>query len=88
MHLFGDLVVPSLTFRLRHLFIVCIFCFDCCESEEGYCFRYFAGFFPEDVDDLVLKYVYPSFSPTIGVFLLGSSLYGLYKYLGGPKIKS
>ncbi|GAQ84157.1 hypothetical protein KFL_001780120 [Klebsormidium nitens] len=47
-----------------------------------------SGFFPEDIDDLVLKYVYPSFSPTIGVFLLGSSLYGVYKYLGGAKPNS
>ncbi|GMH32605.1 hypothetical protein BSKO_00439 [Bryopsis sp. KO-2023] len=38
-----------------------------------------AGFLPEGVDDFALNVVYPAFSPTVGVFLLCSSFYGVWK---------
>eukprot|EP00897_Mesotaenium_endlicherianum_P010626 jgi/Mesen1/9592/ME000657S08874 len=41
-----------------------------------------SGFLPDEWDDVIVKYVYGSFSPTVGLFLLGAVLYGLYKYLG------
>ena len=38
-----------------------------------------SGFFPENVDAFIPERVYPSYSPQLGVFLLCSSLYGLWK---------
>lgn len=38
-----------------------------------------AGFFPENVDAFITERIYPSYSPQLGVFLLFSSLYGLWK---------
>lgn len=38
-----------------------------------------SGFFPESVDAFITEKVYPSYSPQLGVFLLCSSLYGLWK---------
>eukprot|EP00803_Ostreobium_quekettii_P009625 evm.model.scf_446EXC.4 EVM.evm.TU.scf_446EXC.4 scf_446EXC:43619-46402(+) len=38
-----------------------------------------SGFLPEGIDELVEAYLYPAFSPTVGVFLVGSVLYGLWK---------
>ena len=38
-----------------------------------------SGFLPEAVDVFAENVLYPSFSPLIGVFLLCSSLYGLWK---------
>lgn len=37
------------------------------------------GFFPDAVDQFVQDYVIKAFSPTIGLFLLCSSGYGLWK---------
>jgi len=38
-----------------------------------------SGFLPEDVDRFAQERVYPAFSPTVVVFLAGSTLYGLFK---------
>ena len=38
-----------------------------------------SGFFPESVDAFITEKIYPSYSPQLGVFLLCSSLYGLWK---------
>lgn len=38
-----------------------------------------SGFFPENVDAFITEKIYPSYSPQLGVFLLCSSLYGLWK---------
>lgn len=37
------------------------------------------GFLPEALDAAVRDYLYPSFSPQMGLFLGASSLYGLWK---------
>ncbi len=38
-----------------------------------------SGFLPEGADAFATDVVYPAFSPTLGVFLAGSSAYGLWK---------
>merc|ERR1719387_1892601 len=38
-----------------------------------------SGFLPEDVDNFIVTTVFPAFTPTLGVFLLISVLYGLFK---------
>ena len=37
------------------------------------------GFLPESADQFIQDYVYKAFTPSIGLFLLGSTLYGLWK---------
>ena len=37
------------------------------------------GFLPEAADNFAVNYVYPAFSPTLGIFLLISVVYGLLK---------
>ena len=37
------------------------------------------GFLPEAADNFAINYVYPAFSPTLGVFLAISVVYGLLK---------
>lgn len=41
-----------------------------------------SGFLPEKWDKFLVKYLYPEFTPTVGLFLLGAVAYGLYKYFG------
>lgn len=43
---------------------------------------YLQGFMSEGVDRFATDVVYPAFGPTIGVFLLMSSAYGLWKTYG------
>lgn len=38
-----------------------------------------SGFLPKAVDDFALNVVYPVFSPTVVVFLLVSTFYGVWK---------
>eukprot|EP00252_Welwitschia_mirabilis_P000262 TRINITY_DN10282_c0_g1_i1.p1 TRINITY_DN10282_c0_g1~~TRINITY_DN10282_c0_g1_i1.p1 ORF type:complete len:184 (+),score=37.41 TRINITY_DN10282_c0_g1_i1:138-689(+) len=47
-----------------------------------------SGFLPEEWDRLLTKYLYPAFTPTVVIFLVGTSAYGLYKYFGGGLKKS
>ena len=42
-----------------------------------------AGFLSEGLDDFALKVVYPAFTPTVGVFLTGSTVYGFLKTRDG-----
>ena len=42
-----------------------------------------AGFLSEGLDDFALKVVYPAFTPTVGVFLAGSTVYGFLKTRDG-----
>ncbi|XP_024533501.1 protein LOW PSII ACCUMULATION 2, chloroplastic-like [Selaginella moellendorffii] len=44
-----------------------------------------SGFLPEEWDEFLVKTVYPSFTPTIGLFVALAAGYGLYKYFGGQK---
>ena len=45
-----------------------------------------AGFLPEDWDTIFVKYLYPSFTPTVFLFIAGTVAYGVYKYLQNEKI--
>eukprot|EP00891_Asterochloris_glomerata_P005672 jgi/Astpho2/5672/Aster-x1311 len=38
-----------------------------------------SGFLPESVDQFATDYIYKSFSPTVGVFVLCSTVYGVWK---------
>ena len=41
-----------------------------------------AGFLPEEWDQFFVNTLYPSFTPTVGLFLLLAAGYGVFKYLG------
>ena len=45
-----------------------------------------AGFLPEELDKFCGNYLYPSFTPTVFVFVAGTVVYGVYKYLQNEKI--
>ncbi|KAJ8497536.1 hypothetical protein OPV22_008088 [Ensete ventricosum] len=47
-----------------------------------------AGFLPEEWDSFFVKYIYPSFTPTVLLFLGGTVVYGVFKYLQAEKMKS
>ncbi|CAI6006865.1 unnamed protein product [Closterium sp. NIES-65] len=40
------------------------------------------GFLSEELDQLAMDLVYPAFSPTVAVFLLGATAYGAFKVIG------
>ncbi|MQM10235.1 hypothetical protein Taro_043126 [Colocasia esculenta] len=44
-----------------------------------------SGFLPEQWDNFFVKYLYPSFTPTVFVFVGGTVAYGVLKYLQGEK---
>ncbi|KAH0448681.1 hypothetical protein IEQ34_022481 [Dendrobium chrysotoxum] len=46
-----------------------------------------SGFLPEQWDNFFTKYLYPSFTPTVAVFVGGTVVYGVYKYLQAEKMK-
>ncbi|XP_068328401.1 protein LPA2 [Pyrus communis] len=46
-----------------------------------------SGFLPEDWDKFLVKYLYPSFTPTVGLFVAGSVVYGAVKYLQNEELK-
>lgn len=56
-------------------FLVFLFVIFFCEG----IFLAIAGFLPEAADNFATTYVYPAFSPTLGLFLLISVIYGLVK---------
>lgn len=45
-----------------------------------------SGFLPEEWDKLFVKYLYPSFTPTVFLFVAGAVAYGVFKYLQNEKI--
>lgn len=45
-----------------------------------------SGFLPEQWDQLFVKYLYPSFTPTVFLFVAGGVVYGVFKYLQNEKI--
>lgn len=47
-----------------------------------------SGLLPEGWDEVLVKYIYPSFTPTVGLFLIGAVFYGLFKYFDGGKKSS
>ncbi|KAI9081590.1 hypothetical protein K1719_036476 [Acacia pycnantha] len=46
-----------------------------------------SGFLPEELDKFCVNYLYPSFTPTVFVFVAGTVVYGVYKYLQNEKIR-
>ncbi|KAE8663303.1 Protein LOW PSII ACCUMULATION 2 [Hibiscus syriacus] len=46
-----------------------------------------SGFLPEEWDKFFVKYLYPSFTPTVLLFLAGTVAYGVLKYLENEKLK-
>ena len=46
----------------------------------------FLGLLPEEWDAVITKFVYPSFTPTVGLFLAGAVFYGVYKILQGNEV--
>ncbi|PIA50059.1 hypothetical protein AQUCO_01300649v1 [Aquilegia coerulea] len=47
-----------------------------------------SGLFPEEWDKFFVKYLYPSFTPTVFLFVAGTVVYGVLKYLEGEKMNS
>uniref|UniRef100_A0A7N0V7H3 Protein LOW PSII ACCUMULATION 2, chloroplastic n=1 Tax=Kalanchoe fedtschenkoi TaxID=63787 RepID=A0A7N0V7H3_KALFE len=45
-----------------------------------------SGFLPEEWDRFIVKYVYPTFTPTVGFFLAGTVAYGVLKYLQNQQL--
>ncbi|XP_074281878.1 protein LPA2 [Silene latifolia] len=47
-----------------------------------------SGFLPEKWDKLFVKYVYPSFTPTVFLFVAASVVYGVIKYFENENARS
>nr|GMD50039.1 protein LOW PSII ACCUMULATION 2, chloroplastic [Ipomoea batatas]GME09335.1 protein LOW PSII ACCUMULATION 2, chloroplastic [Ipomoea batatas] len=47
-----------------------------------------SGFLPEQWDNFFVKYLYPSFTPTVGLFVAGTVGYGVLKYLENEKLRN
>ncbi|OIT25260.1 PREDICTED: protein LOW PSII ACCUMULATION 2, chloroplastic [Nicotiana attenuata] len=47
-----------------------------------------SGFLPEAWDNFFVKYLYPSFTPTVFLFVAGTVTYGVLKYLQNEKFNS
>ncbi|XAR66148.1 hypothetical protein NMG60_11012256 [Bertholletia excelsa] len=48
----------------------------------------YQGFLPEEWDNFFVKFLYPSFTPTVFFFVAGTVAYGVFKYLQNEKLKS
>ncbi|XP_047325427.1 protein LPA2 [Impatiens glandulifera] len=46
-----------------------------------------SGFLPEEWDKLIVKYLYPLFTPTVFLFVAGTVSYGVLKYLQNENLK-
>lgn len=46
-----------------------------------------SGFLPEEWDKFFVKYLYPSFTPTVALFVAGTVVYGVLKYLQNENLK-
>ncbi|XP_044504986.1 protein LPA2-like [Mangifera indica] len=46
-----------------------------------------SGFLPEELDKFFVKYLYPTFTPTVVLFVAGTVAYGGLKYLQNEKAK-
>ncbi|KAM3248090.1 Protein LOW PSII ACCUMULATION 2, chloroplastic [Capsicum annuum] len=47
-----------------------------------------SGFLPDAWDNFFVKYLYPSFTPTVFLFVAGTVAYGVLKYLQNEKFNS
>ncbi|EEF51526.1 protein LPA2 [Ricinus communis] len=46
-----------------------------------------SGFLPDEWDKYFVKYLYPSFTPTVFLFVAGTVTYGVLKYLQNEELK-
>ncbi|XP_050226164.1 protein LPA2 [Mercurialis annua] len=46
-----------------------------------------SGLLPDEWDRFFVKYLYPSFTPTVGLFVAGTVAYGVIKYLQNEQLK-
>ncbi|XP_010443397.1 PREDICTED: protein LOW PSII ACCUMULATION 2, chloroplastic-like [Camelina sativa] len=46
-----------------------------------------SGFLPEELDKFFVKYVYPVFTPSVVLFVAGTTAYGVLKYIQNEKMK-
>ncbi|XP_031265871.1 protein LOW PSII ACCUMULATION 2, chloroplastic [Pistacia vera] len=46
-----------------------------------------SGFLPEELDKFFVKYLYPTFTPTVVLFVAGTVAYGVVKYLQNEKLR-
>lgn len=46
-----------------------------------------SGFLPEEWDKFFVKYLYPSFTPTVFLFVAGTVAYGVLKYQQNDQVK-
>ncbi|KAK3447320.1 protein LOW PSII ACCUMULATION 2, chloroplastic [Eucalyptus grandis] len=47
-----------------------------------------SGFLPDEWDKFFVKYLYPSFTPTVGLFVAGTVVYGVQKYLQNEDLEA
>ncbi|KAF8044284.1 hypothetical protein BT93_A2313 [Corymbia citriodora subsp. variegata] len=47
-----------------------------------------SGFLPDEWDKFFVKYLYPSFTPTVGLFVAGTVVYGIQKYLQNENLEA
>lgn len=47
-----------------------------------------SGFLPEDWDKFFVKFLYPSFTPTVFLFVAGTVVYGVLKYLQNESMRN
>ena len=61
---------------------------DLCCSDFNFVIFTSTGFLPEEWDKFFVKYLYPSFTPTVFLFVAGTVAYGVLKYLQNEEIKT
>lgn len=47
-----------------------------------------SGFLPEQWDKFFVKFLYPSFTPTVFLFVAGTVVYGVLKYLQNENVRN
>lgn len=67
-----------------------LFSYDLCSSSHCNFSANFAstGFLPEEWDKFFVKYLYPSFTPTVAFFVAGTVAYGVFKYLQNEELNA
>ncbi|RVW35234.1 Protein LOW PSII accumulation 2, chloroplastic [Vitis vinifera] len=92
-HYLGLLMVVKATSRKSnfiHMEDVYTFKKNCGDEANNFNFVIFTstGFLPEEWDKFFVKYLYPSFTPTVFLFVAGTVAYGVLKYLQNEGIKT
>lgn len=77
--------VPSILQQMVTMYLFYHHLYHSIFMSVNLCISCHAGFLPEEWDTFLVNTLYPSFTPTVGLFLLGAAGYGVIKYLGaGP----